>query len=129
MEKHMKLEGRCAVITGASQGLGKAIARQFLQEGASIIICSNNEVAITETVAEELKGKSIDVNAMAPGALKTNLTEKFVAGGPEKIGAGFHQKISAILKDGGTPFEVGAECAVYLASKDSDGISGKLIAA
>ena len=36
----MKLEGRIAVVTGASQGLGFAIAHRFAQEGASVLMCA-----------------------------------------------------------------------------------------
>ena len=34
------LAGRQALISGASQGLGLAIARAFLAEGASVFICA-----------------------------------------------------------------------------------------
>lgn len=36
------LEGRAALITGASQGLGLAIARAFVEAGASVIICARD---------------------------------------------------------------------------------------
>ncbi len=38
----MKLAGKYALVTGASQGLGKAIAKAFLENGASVIICARN---------------------------------------------------------------------------------------
>ena len=49
----MKLLGKRAVITGASQGLGLAIARVFLAEGASVLICARNTVEL-ETARREL---------------------------------------------------------------------------
>jgi NAD(P)-dependent dehydrogenase (short-subunit alcohol dehydrogenase family) len=44
-----KLAGKRAVITGASQGLGKAISETFLREGASILICARSAGELDET--------------------------------------------------------------------------------
>jgi NAD(P)-dependent dehydrogenase (short-subunit alcohol dehydrogenase family) len=48
-----QLEGRAALITGASQGLGKEIAAAYLREGASIAICAR-DARMLETVRSEL---------------------------------------------------------------------------
>ena len=40
----MILQGKVAVITGSSSGIGKAIALLFAQEGANVILCSNSSV-------------------------------------------------------------------------------------
>src|ERR1700743_1075708 len=40
--RDMKLAGRTAIITGASQGLGAAIAEHFLSEGANVVLCARN---------------------------------------------------------------------------------------
>ena len=37
------LEGRAALVGGASKGIGKAIATQLLKEGAAVMICSRSE--------------------------------------------------------------------------------------
>jgi NAD(P)-dependent dehydrogenase (short-subunit alcohol dehydrogenase family) len=38
----MKLIGRSAIITGANQGLGFEIAKQFVEEGANVMLCARN---------------------------------------------------------------------------------------
>lgn len=47
------LAGRAALITGASQGLGKDIAAAYLREGASVVICAR-DAALLEKVRAEL---------------------------------------------------------------------------
>ncbi len=51
------LEGCSAVITGASQGLGKVIAETFVEEGASVLLCARGEDLLLQ-VCEELKRKA-----------------------------------------------------------------------
>jgi len=251
----MRLESRCAIITGANQGLGLEIARAFLREGASILICAreraklNNardhllgfakknqqviaEVAnvareedvarivsraieelgnvqilvnnagiygpkgtidevdwnewvrtieinlygsvlmcrhliphmkergygkivqlsgggatnplprisgyatskaaiirFAETLAEEMREHRIDVNAVAPGALNTRLLDEVIEAGPDKVGNAFYERALKQKKEGGAPLDRGADLCVFLASAQSDGISGKLLSA
>lgn len=46
------LKGRYAVITGANQGLGEAIAKAFVKAGASVFLCARNEIKLAEIVAK-----------------------------------------------------------------------------
>ena len=48
----MLLEGRVAVVTGASRGIGAAIARAFAAHGATLLLCARSEGV--EDVAREL---------------------------------------------------------------------------
>jgi len=43
------LEGRRALVTGGSKGLGEAIARELVSEGAHVAICSRNEDEVQAT--------------------------------------------------------------------------------
>lgn len=86
-------------------------------------------VRFTETLALEVKESGIDVNALAPGALATRLTDQLLAAGPERIGAALHERMTEVRMKGGTPLSTGAALCVYLASSDSDGLTGRLIAA
>ena len=46
------LERKNIVITGASKGIGKALAMAFAQENATVFICARNEVSLYHTVGE-----------------------------------------------------------------------------
>jgi len=51
----MKLEGRVAVVTGGSDGIGRAIALAFAREGAKVVIVGRDEVKGRRAL-NELKG-------------------------------------------------------------------------
>jgi NAD(P)-dependent dehydrogenase (short-subunit alcohol dehydrogenase family) len=48
----MTLEGRNAIITGASQGLGLEIARAFVRAGANVVICARDAERLEAAAAE-----------------------------------------------------------------------------
>ena len=52
------LSGRIAVVTGGAQGLGLAIARQFIDEGARVVI-GDLDLDVTRAVAEGLGGPKL----------------------------------------------------------------------
>ncbi|HEV2330495.1 MAG TPA: SDR family oxidoreductase [Verrucomicrobiae bacterium] len=86
-------------------------------------------VRLAETLAEELKPFHVDVNAIAPGALRTRLVQQVLDAGPEKVGSDFFARNKKWAEDGAVPLDLGARLAVYLASAESNGITGKLISA
>jgi NAD(P)-dependent dehydrogenase (short-subunit alcohol dehydrogenase family) len=47
-----RLEGKVALVTGAGQGIGRAIARRYVAEGASVLIADINEEGAQATAAE-----------------------------------------------------------------------------
>jgi len=48
----MRLKGKVSIITGAGQGIGKATALKFAQEGAKVICCDINPSAAHQTAAD-----------------------------------------------------------------------------
>lgn len=60
----MVLEGKVALITGATRGLGRAIAGAYAKEGAKIIIASRKQEAC-DRVAAELQAQGAQVTGIA----------------------------------------------------------------
>ena len=48
----MKLEGKTIIVTGSGTGIGKAIAKLCIQEGANVVISDKNGKLAEETVDE-----------------------------------------------------------------------------
>lgn len=86
-------------------------------------------VRFAETLAEEVRGDGIDVNAIAPGVLNTRMLDEVLEAGPEKVGQACYERFLAQKRDGGVPLRKAAALAVFLGSAESDGITGKLVSA
>ena len=86
-------------------------------------------VRLTETLAQELAPWQVEVNAVAPGAVNTRMLDEVLAAGPDKVGADYYARALRQAEEGGVPPELGASLCVFLASAESDGITGRLIAA
>src|SRR5262245_10298190 len=48
----VNLEGRTAVITGASRGIGEGLAREFHRHGLRLALCARGEIAAPAELAE-----------------------------------------------------------------------------
>ena len=46
------LDGKVAIVTGGSKGIGYSIAERFLKEGAKVIICSRNKSELSKAAAK-----------------------------------------------------------------------------
>ena len=62
------LQGKTAIITGASRGIGKAIALRFAEEGANIAFTDLNRDEIMEKTESEIKEKGVKVIGYASNA-------------------------------------------------------------
>jgi NAD(P)-dependent dehydrogenase (short-subunit alcohol dehydrogenase family) len=86
-------------------------------------------VRFAESLALEVQADGIDVNAVAPGALNTRMMRELLEAGPAAVGEQMYERMTRIAEGGGTPLETGAALAVFLASAESDGITGRLLSA
>jgi NAD(P)-dependent dehydrogenase (short-subunit alcohol dehydrogenase family) len=51
-ESHGELQGKIALITGGNSGIGRATARQFMNEGAAVFITGRPQSQLTVAVEE-----------------------------------------------------------------------------
>lgn len=86
-------------------------------------------VRFGETLAGEVREAGIDVNAVAPGALNTRLLDEVLEAGPSAVGQAFYEQSLKQKQTGGTPLETGARLCAFLASPESNGITGRLLSA
>jgi len=118
-----------------AQGYGKVIqlsgggATNPIPRISAYAVSKAAIVRFAETLAEEVRGTGIDVNAIAPGALNTRMLDEVLEAGPDKVGQAFYERSLKQKESGGAPLDRGADLALFLASSASDGITAKLISA
>jgi 3-oxoacyl-[acyl-carrier protein] reductase len=122
--EHMKKNrfGKIIILSGGG-------ATKPMPNISAYAVSKAGVVRFAETIAEELKDYNIDVNAVAPGALNTRLLNEILEAGPTQVGKAFYEQSLKQHETGGTSLDKGANLCVYLASEESNGITGKLISA
>lgn len=121
---HFKAQGYGKVIQLSGGGATKPMPRISAYATSKAAI-----VRFAETLAEEVRGTGIDVNAIAPGALNTRMLDEVLEAGPGKVGELQYERLLKQKQSGGESLGRAAELALFLASTASDGITGKLISA
>jgi len=97
----IELTGQIAVITGGSRGIGRAIARRFLQAGADVVISARNPPE-TEVEAGEKKAAFMPANVREPDDL-----DVLVTGATERFG-----RIDVLINNaGGSPYREAAKAS------------------
>jgi len=89
------LEGKVALVTGASQGLGRALALACAKEGANLVISSRSADSL-ETVAEEASGSGAEVLAVPADLSRSEDVQKLVDAAVERFG-----KIDVLVNNAG----------------------------
>ncbi|WP_315067163.1 3-oxoacyl-[acyl-carrier-protein] reductase [uncultured Clostridium sp.] len=80
------LKGKCAIITGASRGIGRAIALKLASLGANIVINYRSNEKEALDVENEIKGMGVETLCVKGDISKSEEVEKLVASAKEKFG-------------------------------------------
>jgi NAD(P)-dependent dehydrogenase (short-subunit alcohol dehydrogenase family) len=81
----MKLEGKVAMISGGSKGLGAGLARRFVEEGAAVSVCARRAEGVAE-LAEELRQAGGRCVAMACDVTREDEVEAWVRATRDQLG-------------------------------------------
>lgn len=140
----VNLFGSYLVSAAAARALG--VDRGGVTSGGSIVLLSGGGAAtpfprytayacskagvvrLAESLAEELAPRGIRVNALAPGFVATRIHAGTLEAG-ERAGGEYLRRTREQLAEGGVPAELAARAAVFLLSRESAGISGRLVSA
>jgi len=110
MRAQFGVDGQTAIITGASQGIGRSIAERFADDGANVVICSREQESVdevAETINDRDGGEALAIecdvtNRDAVDALVEATVEEY--GGVDTLvnnaGASFMANFEAISENG-----------------------------
>lgn len=86
-------------------------------------------VRLVETLAAEWQNQPLDINAVAPGAIFTKMTEQVLARGAAVVGKKEFEQASKLSRDNAATLEKVLGLVEFLLSEKSNGITGKLLSA
>ncbi|PSP96016.1 3-oxoacyl-ACP reductase [Halobacteriales archaeon QH_8_68_33] len=93
------LSGRTAVVTGATEGIGRAIAEQFVAEGANVAICARTAEDVETTVRDLNDGAGGDAVGEACDVRDREAVEALVDAAVETFGG-----VDCLVNNAGASF-------------------------
>lgn len=75
----MRLNGKIAIVTGSTQGIGKAIAQRFAREGATVAVVASKNKAKAQGVVDEIRAGGGKAEAFVADCSKVAEIETLVA--------------------------------------------------
>ena len=81
----LNLQGKVAVVTGGSRGIGRRIAQRFAEEGCHLGICARGKEEV-ERAASELRGLGVEAFSYAGDITEAEVAENFVNGAADALG-------------------------------------------
>jgi 3-oxoacyl-[acyl-carrier protein] reductase len=80
------IRGKAAIVTGGSRGIGRETARQFLEEGARVMICGRNAKTLERTRAELAKATGREIEAVVANMTKPDDISRLVESARKQFG-------------------------------------------
>jgi len=85
MDNRFSMKGSNAVVTGATRGIGLAIARGFLESGATVTLCGRKQEGVDDALAD-LSDHASNVLGVAAHVGKVEDIERLIAEAEERFG-------------------------------------------
>jgi NAD(P)-dependent dehydrogenase (short-subunit alcohol dehydrogenase family) len=82
----LQLDGKTALVTGGSEGIGKGIARALAKEGVDVAICARRKEALEKTAAEIAKETNRKIVPIVADLTKDGQARNFVEQGHNALG-------------------------------------------
>jgi NAD(P)-dependent dehydrogenase (short-subunit alcohol dehydrogenase family) len=100
------LQGKHAIVTGGSRGIGKAIARELAREGVDVAIVARNKADLEATARELAHETNRRVIALAADVTSKEQVERTVAQAARELG-GLHILVNSGSSPGGSATATG----------------------
>jgi NAD(P)-dependent dehydrogenase (short-subunit alcohol dehydrogenase family) len=97
----LQLQGKKAIVTGGSRGMGKAIARQLAREGCDVAIGARTEAPLREAAAEIARETGRKIISLVVDTLDAESIQGFVGQAAGDLG-GIHILANCAARVGGT---------------------------
>jgi 3-oxoacyl-[acyl-carrier protein] reductase len=98
------LKGKVAIVTGGSEGLGRACAERFASEGVGVAICARRTEPLERAAKEIQSATGAEVLAMPTDVTRSEAVEAFVAATVARFGG-----VDILVNNAGTSAAAGFE--------------------
>jgi 3-oxoacyl-[acyl-carrier protein] reductase len=83
----LQLKGKCALVTGGSEGIGRAIAMTLAKEGVNVAICARRQEPLEKTAEEIRNAYGVTVVAITADLTKDAEAKNFVEKAAKELGS------------------------------------------